>query len=173
MHRAMILTAIAWTLTPDAFAQSLAAAKARVPAAEVLHVIDASGATIKGRLGVMTDEEIQVLGKDGEHCIPAADIRRIDWQQRDSILNGVLIGAAIGAAPGIYWLIADPNECSGLCPEEYGAILVGAAIGGLIDRAVHKKITVYSAERSRRVTTVTIMPMLTRQRWGLQVTKTF
>jgi hypothetical protein len=33
----------------------------------------------------------------------------------DAVLNGTLIGAGIGAIPGIYWLIADPNECAGLC----------------------------------------------------------
>jgi len=44
---------------------------------------------------------------------PAATSR-----QPDSLLNGILIGAGVGAIPGIYWLIADPNECTGLCAED-------------------------------------------------------
>ena len=43
-------------------------------------------------------------------------------RQADSPLNGILIGAGVGAIPGIYWLVVDPNECTGLCPEDYAAI---------------------------------------------------
>src|SRR5262245_8765349 len=92
--------------------------------------------------------------------------------QQDSVLNGVLIGAAIGAIPGVYWLIADPNECTGLCPEDYVAIGVGALIGGLIDRAIKKKVTVSQA-RSPKTTKVTISPLVVRHRRGVQVGLTF
>jgi hypothetical protein len=64
-----------------------------------------------------------------------------DSTQRDSSLDGLLIGAAVGAIPGIYYLITDPNECTGMCPEEYGLIAAGAAIGWLIDRAITRKAT--------------------------------
>jgi len=83
-----------------------------------------------------------------------------------------LIGSAIGAIPGIYWLIADPNECTGLCPEDYVAIGVGAIVGGLIDRAIKKKVTVYDSA-SRRSTKLTVSPILVRERKGLQVAVTF
>ena len=57
-------------------------------------------------------------------------------READSPLNGILIGAGFGAIPGIYWLVVDPNECTGLCPEDYAAIAVGAVLGGS-DRPCH------------------------------------
>lgn len=87
-------------------------------------------------------------------------------QKPDSLLNGILIGAAIGAVPGIYYLIADPNECTGLCPEEYALIAAGAVVGGLIDRAITRK----PAAGSRAVR---IAPVLTRQRKGVQLAVRF
>jgi hypothetical protein len=72
-------------------------------------------------------------------------------QQPDSPLTGVLLGGAAGSVPGIYSLVADPNECPGLCTEDDAAIAVGAIVGSLIDRAIHGKVTVYEAgERSSR-----------------------
>ena len=71
-------------------------------------------------------------------------------RQPDSLLNGILIGAGVGAIPGIYWLVADPNECTGLCAEDYAAIGVGAVVGGLIDRAITRKVTVHEAGTSRQ-----------------------
>jgi hypothetical protein len=100
--------------------------------------------------------------------VPAADVRRVDWQRPDSALNGILIGAAAGATPGLYWLFADPNECAGLCLEDYVAIAVGAIVGGLIDRIIRKRVTVYDAERS--VSTahrVSIAPTVSRSHTSL------
>ena len=89
-----------------------------------------SGSSVKGSLFALTVEAVQVqVGKE-LHTVSAGDVRRIQWQQPDSPLTGVLIGAAIGAIPGIYWLAADPNECTGMCPEEYALIAVGAIVGG-------------------------------------------
>lgn len=157
-----------------AAAASLADAKARVAAGDVVYVTDASGATIKGKLAALTDDEVQIVLAAGRRSVAAADVRRIQRQQPDSPLTGVAIGAAIGAIPGIYWLIADPNECTGMCPGEYVAIGVGALVGGLIDRAVTKKVTVYSAEApGDRAPRVTIAPLVMRDRKGVQVALTF
>jgi hypothetical protein len=106
--------------------------------------------------------------------VATADVRRLQWQQPDSPLTGVLIGAAIGATPGIYWLIADPNECTGLCPEEYALIAVGAVIGGVIDRAITRKVTVYAVEvPSGRAMSVRIGPLVGRDRKGVRVSVKF
>jgi hypothetical protein len=83
-----------------------------------------------------------------------------------------LIGAAIGAIPGVYWLIADPNECTGLCAEDYVAIGVGALVGGLIDRAIKKKVRV-SEPPSSKTTKLTLSPLFVRHRVGVQVAMTF
>jgi hypothetical protein len=52
-------------------------------------------------------------------------------KQRDSVLNGVLIGAGIGAVVG---LIPDYYDDCGECHDPlYGSIVFGAGIGLLID----------------------------------------
>jgi hypothetical protein len=84
--------------------------------------------------------------------------------QRDSSLDGLLIGAAIGSIPGIYYLIADPNECTGLCPEEYGLIVAGAAIGWLVDRAITRK-----GPRACRRGSVSLAPYAARSGKGVRV----
>ena len=90
----------------------------------------------------------------------------------DAVLNGTLIGAGIGAIPGIYWLIADPNECAGLCAEDYVAIGVGAVVGALVDRAIRRRVTVYEFPVGGRPGTVAIVP-LAGARAGLQVAVRF
>jgi hypothetical protein len=122
---------------------SFGALNTQVRAGDVVYVTDAAGSTIKGTLTALTDRSVDVRSKAAVRTIAAVDIRRIQRQQPDSSLTGVWIGAAVGAIPGIYWLIADPNECAGLCPEDYVAIGVGAAVGGVIDRAIHRRATVY------------------------------
>jgi hypothetical protein len=168
-------TASAQARDPDSTTTaSLAALKARVPVGDVVFVTGAAGLTTKGKLAEVADDAVQVRVKSGLHSIAAANIRRIQWPQPDSPFTGVLIGAGIGAIPGVYWLIADPNECFGMCPEEYMAIGIGAVVGGLIDHFIKKNVTVYAAEpASGRATKITMGPLVTRDRKGVQVAVRF
>lgn len=153
---------------------SLPAAVAGVPIGDVVHVTDMTGVTLKGKLTAVTDDGVQLKVRSEIRSVATADVRRIQWQQPDSLLTGVLIGAAIGATPGIYWLIADPNECSRMCPEEYALIAVGAVLGGVIDRAITRRVTVYAAEvPSGRAMSVRIGPLVVRDRKGVRVSVKF
>lgn len=120
-------------------------AGARVSRGDLVYVTDTTGSTTRGKLAVLTDEALQVQLEDGVRSFRTTEIRRIQRHDPDSPLNGVLVGAAVGAIPGLYWLIVDPNECHGMCAEEYALIGVGAALGGLIDHLIKKKVTVYAA----------------------------
>ena len=141
---------------------------------DVVYVTDASGVTIKGRLDEAMDDAVRLNFKTGRRTISAADVRRVQWRQPDSPLTGLFIGAAIGAIPGIYWLIADPNECTGMCPEDYVAIGVGALVGWLIDRSISRKVTVYERQPpASRVPAVLVGPLVTRNRLGAQVAIAF
>ena len=129
---------------------------------------------MSGRLDAVTGDALHVRDKKAIRRLAAADVRCVQWQQRDSVLTGLLLGAGIGAIPGLYWLAVDPNECSGLCPEEYAFIAIGAAVGALIDRAISKRITVYRAESSdSRAKTITIGPRVARAGKGLRIAVTF
>ncbi len=164
---------VASAQTPDrqpATGPLAAVAHAGVPVGDVVIVTDTAGATIKGPLAAVSSDTVEVRIKADVRRVPAAEVRRIQWQRRDSSLTGVLIGAAIGAVPGIYWLVADPNECTGLCPEEYALIAAGAAIGGLVDRAVTRKVTVYSTQSPRGAgISVAIAPLVGPHRKGVRV----
>ena len=183
--RLILLAVIAWvSVVGRASAQlphresmtpaSLAAVGARVAIGDVVYVTDTTGSTIKGKLTVLTDEAVQVRVRDGVRSVAAAEVRRVQAQQPDSPLTGVLVGAAVGAIPGIYWLVVDPNECRGLCPEEYALIAAGAVLGGLIDRAITKKVTVYAAGPARHPERkVRIGPLVGHARKGVQVALIF
>jgi hypothetical protein len=178
----IVLAAIAWgwaagltsAQTPGESSPFFAALKTRVPVGDEVYVTDTMGATLKGRLAAVTDDAVQVYVGADLRRIAAASVRRIQWQQPDSPLTGVLIGAGIGAIPGLYWLAVDPNECAGLCPEEYALIGLGAAIGGWIDHAIKKKVTVYEPRASNTPTRrVDVRPLLTRGRIGVRLALRF
>jgi hypothetical protein len=183
--RVLVLAAIAWSwMAAAASAQApdhpsvtpspLAAVKARVPTGGHVYVTDTTGATMKGTLVAVTDETVQLFVGTDVRSVAATDVRRIQWQQPDSPLTGVLVGAGIGAIPGIYWLVADPNECTGLCPEEYALIAIGAVVGGLIDLAIKRKVTVYEPGAAiDRKRSLIIGPLVTRGRTGLQLAVRF
>jgi hypothetical protein len=183
--RLIVLTAIVWgraagmasaqatdqgSMTTPSWEQ----VKARLPVGDVVYVTDTTGATIKGQLAALTDDALQVDIGANVRRVPATEVRRIQWQRPDSPLTGVLIGAAVGAIPGIYYLAVDPNECNGMCPEEYALIAIGALAGGVIDHAIKRRVTVYAAGvSSDRATSITVGPLVTRERKGVQVAVKF
>jgi hypothetical protein len=130
------------TPTPTA-TWSLDSSGGRLRIGDVVYVTDATGVTLKGRLAAATTDAVQMDVKGDLRTISTPSVRRIQWQKPDSLVNGALIGAAVGAAPGLYWLAADPNECQTLCIEEYALVAVGAVVGALIDHAIKKRVTVY------------------------------
>ena len=153
---------------------SLLTVKATVPADGVVHVTDIQGKTVTGVLGSVTSEAIELTVEGESRDVFAHDVRRIRWRQPDSWVTGAVIGAGIGAIPGIYYLISDPNECAGLCPEEYALVGIGALVGALVDKAITKKVTVYENPATGGAGgNVVLTPVLTGARRGVQVTVTF
>jgi hypothetical protein len=153
---------------------SFSVVRGRVPVGDVVYVTDTTGATIKGTLTAFTDDAVHVNIGANIRSVAADQVRRIQWQQPDSPLTGVLIGAAVGAIPGMYWLAVDPNECTGMCPEEYGLIAISAVVGGVIDLAIQRKVTVYAAAVSSGPgKSITINPIVARDRQGVRVAVRF
>ena len=161
--------------TPDTpKPSSILTVKTTVPAGEIVHVTDTRGTTVTGVLGSVTREVVEVTVGEETRVVAVHDVQRIRWRQPDSWLTGAVIGAGIGAIPGLYYLISDPNECAGLCPEEYALVGIGALVGALVDKAITKKVTVYekppdgSADGNFALT-----PLLTGARRGLRLTVRF
>lgn len=153
---------------------SLLIVKATVPAGGVVHVTDVQGKTVTGVLGSVISEAIE-LTVDGEtRTVFARDVQRIRWRQHDSWVTGAVIGAGVGAIPGVYYLMSDPNECAGLCQEEYALVAIGALVGALVDKAITKTVTVYeSPAASGAGGTVALMPVFAGSRRGVQLTVRF
>jgi hypothetical protein len=151
------------------------ALKATVPPGGIVQVTDVRGKTLTGVLGNVTGETIELTIEGETRAVSAHDVQRIRWRQQDSWVTGAVIGAGIGAIPGIYYLISDPNECAGLCPEEYALAGIGALVGALVDKAITKKVTVYEnpAAGGASGRTVALTPVLTGARRGVQVTVRF
>ena len=148
--------------------------RARVPIGEVVYVTNMMKATVKGTLAAVRDDTVELNVNNRVHSIAAAEVSRIQWQRPDSPRTGILIGAGIGATAGVYWHFADPNECTGLCPEDYAVIGIGALVGGLIDYAIKRKETVYVAGTpSRPLKSVDVGPLTSRDRRGVQVVVRF
>ncbi len=178
MSRLVAMTAFASAVLPhhasaqasDTRAQSsLFSVKATVPAGEVVYVTDVPGKTVVGRLGNITCEIVEVTVGEETRAVFARDVQRIQWRQQDSWVTGALIGAGIGAIPGIYYLIADPNECAGLCPGEYALVGLGALVGALVDKAITRKVTVFENPVKGAGENVAVAPVLTAARRGVQV----
>lgn len=156
------------THTPSSIVEGLA----QVPPGDEVIVIDSAGSPTRGRLTAATHDAIHLTAAGRVRRVPASTVREIQWRRPDSWLDGALIGAAVGAAPGLYWLIVDPNECAGMCPEDYALVAVGAVVGALIDRAIQKPVTVYAAA-PRTPPAVSVAPLVRKGRAGLQVALTF
>jgi hypothetical protein len=159
---------------PDPSTQSsLLTVTITVPADGVVDVTDIRGKTLKGVLGRVTSEVVEVIVEGETRAVVARDVQRIRWRHQDSWVTGALIGAGIGAIPGVYYLISDPNECAGLCPEEYALIGVGAIVGALVDKAITKKVTVYEKPAKGAGRSVALTTVLTGTRLGVHVTVRF
>ena len=153
---------------------SLLTVRATVPASGVVHVTDSRGRTLTGVLGNVTNDVVEVIVEGETRAVFSGDVQRIRWRQQDPWVTGAMIGAGIGAIPGIYYLIGDPNECAGLCPEEYALVGIGALVGALVDKAITKKVTVY--EKGAKVGaggSVALPAVLTGARRGVLFTVRF
>jgi hypothetical protein len=152
----------------------LSAVRAAVPADGVVHVTDIHGRTITGVLGSVTSESVEVTVDGETRQMFARDVRRIRWRQRDSWVMGAATGAGIGALPGVYYLLSDPNECAGLCPEEFALIGIGALVGALVDTAITRTVTVYENPTTGGAGgNVALTPVLAGAYRGLHVTVRF
>lgn len=100
--RLILLMMIGWCWAAEAAAQtvlqqtttppSLLVVSGRMPLGAAVHVTDSSGSIVKGSLIALTVEAVQVQVGGELHTVSAGDVRRIQWQQPDSPLTGVLIG---------------------------------------------------------------------------------
>jgi len=150
----------ALVLSP-AFVASVAAplvAQEAVPPAPILkgmfvvYVLDRSGAETKGSLVSLTHSALVVRTDTGSRTFDLADVVRIH-RQGDSLKNGAIIGAVVGAVSGV----ALAGDCS---PSQAGCggggrvalVLTGigvwAAIGAGIDALIPGRTLIWTPNSS-------------------------
>ena len=117
-----------------------------------VYVLDDAGVETSGRLLRLDPDSLVLLVGDTERRFEAARVRRIE-KRGDSLRNGAIIGAVVGAAIGLLGTnLADcpGDNPSGPCPGARAAMVVlstgfYAAAGTGIDALVVGRTTWYEA----------------------------
>jgi len=117
-----------------------------------VYVLDDTGVETSGRLLRLDPDSLVLLVGDTERRFEAARVRRIE-KRGDSLRNGAVIGAVVGAALGLLGTsLADcpGSDPSGSCPgfRAAGALLSAgfySAVGTGIDALVVGRTTWYEA----------------------------
>lgn len=100
--------------------------KTRIAIGETVYVVDASGHDTKGRLARLSDTSLTVVVDGTPREFVVDDVIRIERRHRDSVKNGVLIGAGTGAVVGFG---AGRSADSPACPRPGIECGQGSAIG--------------------------------------------
>ncbi len=117
-------------------------------------VVDASGRETRERIVSISDVHLTVTAAGPDRVFHADTIRRVDRWRRDSIWNGVLMGAGAGALVGLgVGRSADSRSCPRSAVECGQGVLIGTAGGAIwgalggwvVDALIRKRETVYAA----------------------------
>ena len=132
-------------------------------------VTDANGRDVRGTIADVSQSRLCLrIGRESR-CLDAVDIDSVRVRKEDSLANGALIGAAVGA--GVTSLIFLDNECRD-DPSCYAAVAfyggIGAAAGLIIDALIHGSVVVYTAPSRKALLTVRPTGMM-----GVRLTLTF
>ena len=163
--------------------------RAIVKPGETVFITDTSGRKSKGRLGQLSASTLELLarqtGPDGrETLVPQSrlserDVRQIQVDRGDSVLNGTLIGLAVVGGP---WLLAC-NPATDWCYYNDGANLyrvialvtsgIGAGIGALVDAGIRERVLVYYQPPTRGSSGIAVSPFASKSAAGMQLTWRF
>ena len=102
----------------------------RLKSGDRVFVTDGSGLAIDGVFAKASDSTLGLLVDGQVRDIPAADVREIS-RRGDSLWNGFLIGAGIGAALGAV-AYASCDDAYGECTDQAASAAIGAVSGALI-----------------------------------------
>jgi hypothetical protein len=132
-------------------ATSLVGLPALLPADARVDVTLVSGQQLHGRVDAVEATRLSIRDGDAIRWLAESEIARMDRRVPDSIANGLLIGAAVGA--GLFVNYHQENAlCQVNCQFVSGALAlvgIGAAIGGTIDAFMVRTRRVYErADRS-------------------------
>ena len=150
----------------------------RAPAGTTVYVTTTRGEAIKGQIVSVAGSSMKIsLGDAATREFSEADVARV--RARDPLWNGILIGAAVGAAPAV--LLFEPGcvepfavpDCKTVSREAGVAIFAGMGAGiGLLWDALHRRRVFDGAHPARR-TSVVIAPIIGSKAAGIRVSSRF
>jgi hypothetical protein len=160
-----------------------------VKSGDTIYVTEANGRKTRARLGELTQSSLEILvrktGPDGrETFVPQSrlaerDVRQIQIDRGDSVLNGTLIGLAVVGGP---WLLAC-NPATDWCFYNDGANLyrmialitsgIGAGVGALVDAGIRERVLVYYQTPARGSSGIAVSPFASKSSAGMQLTWRF
>jgi hypothetical protein len=163
--------------------------RAIVKTGDTVIITDASGRKSKGRLGELSASTLELLarqtGPDGrDTLVPQSrlserDVKQIQVDRGDSVLNGTLIGLAVVGGP---WLLAC-NPATDWCYYNDGPNLfrvialvtsgIGAGIGALVDAGIRERVLVYYQPATRGFSGIEVSPFASKKAAGMQLTWRF
>jgi len=138
----------------SATAQSFAALEDQAALGTTLYVTDTAGEETRGRIVKLSDLSLTLQVDGTRQQFAMADIARVERRKRDSVRNGVLIGAAAGALAG--FTLGKSMDSPG-CPRRgsecgqgavvgtVGGAFWGAVGGWIVDALVRSRESVYVA----------------------------
>jgi ElaB/YqjD/DUF883 family membrane-anchored ribosome-binding protein len=146
---AVFLTAHAVTAQPVASLDQLASV---LTSQTSVDVTTTDGKRVRGTLASVDRNHLRLATAGREIDIRTDQVRKIETRRRDSLWNGLLIGAGVGAALG---LIPDYyDDCEECHDSLYGSIAAGAGVGLLIDALRSSRRVVYEAPTDKSSTHV-------------------
>lgn len=160
-----------------------------VKSGDTIYVTEVSGRKTKGRLGELSQSSLELLirknGSDGRDVfepqsrLAERDVRQIQIDRGDSVLNGTLIGLAVVAGP---WLLGC-NPATDWCYYNDGANLIrmialttsaiGAGIGALVDASIRDRVLVYYQAPGQRSSGIHVSPFVSKSAAGIQMSLQF
>jgi hypothetical protein len=138
-------------------------------------IIDTAGHELRGRITALTEDTI-TLGKGAAaRRLQEHEVVLIQQRRTDSLVNGTLIGAAVGGGLGLLMEAScGPRSACAEAPDGQmllGGLVWGTAVGLLIDIFIKTPRAVFQAGASR--VGVGVTPLATRHRIGAHVTLTW
>jgi hypothetical protein len=168
------LAALALAAAPargDEVARTFAALQGRVLIGETVTVTDQAGQVAKGKLTSISPTELTLNTNTGLRTFVGNDLVKVQARRSGPLWNGALIGAAVGATPFI--IAASQDECDGCGPWAAIYTAIGAGVGVGIDALVKGNITVMKLEPQGGKATVSLAPLIARDRKGVLCSLSF
>jgi hypothetical protein len=146
-----------------------------VKTGDTVTVSDSTGTSITGTITELTGTSLVLRGGAEQRHFAEADVTRIQQRRQDSLLNGALIGAGIGAAFAALGASSCANDLG--CTDSAGAffalgLAVGTGAGIGVDAAIIRERIIFD-RLGRHGVALSLAPAVSRGRAGAALSVRF